>query len=60
MMKEFFHKFREKIKKQKEVLNMLVDKVDKESVKQYFEEKDKLNVLLSSEEIYWKQRAKIF
>lgn len=38
----------------------MVNKVDDESVKHYFEEKDKLHQLLLHEETYWKQRAKVF
>lgn len=58
--RQFFHKFREKVKAQKEVVNRLVDCVDDASVKCYFEEKEKLHQLLLHEEAYWKQRAKIF
>ncbi|KAL8094028.1 hypothetical protein AgCh_035786 [Apium graveolens] len=57
---KFFHKFRDKVKSQKEVLNSLVDREDEVGVKMYFEERDKLNELLLHEEMYWKQRAKIF
>lgn len=46
--------------KQKEVINKLVDCVDEDNVKRYFEEKEKLHQLLLHEEIYWKQRAKVF
>lgn len=56
----FFHKFRDKVKRQKEIINSLVDCVDDVSVKCYFEEKDKLHSLLLHEETYWKQRAKVF
>lgn len=48
----FFHKFRDKIRKQKEVVNSLVEKTDDESVKKYFAERDKLNDILMHEEIY--------
>lgn len=58
--RHFFHKFRDKVKSQKEVLNSLVDREDEEGVKAYFAEKGKLNELLLQEEIYWKQRAKLF
>lgn len=58
--RNFFHKFRDKIKIQKEVLTRLVDRTDEAGVKLYFEEKNKLNDLLFHEEIYWKQRAKTF
>ncbi|KAL8134789.1 hypothetical protein AgCh_009705 [Apium graveolens] len=56
----FFHKFRDKVKKQKELLTALVNRIDSDGVKMYFEERDKLNELLLHEEVYWKQRAKIF
>lgn len=55
---KFFHKFREKVKQQKEVLNKLVSIVDEIGVKEYYEERTKLNELLLQEEMYWKQRAK--
>lgn len=57
--RNFSHKFRDKIKKHKEVLGSLVDRTDKATVKQYFIEKTALNDLLLHEEVYWKQRAKI-
>ncbi|XP_074342378.1 uncharacterized protein LOC141679916 [Apium graveolens] len=56
----FFHKFREKVRKQKEVLNELVNREDEDGVRKYFEEKDRFNDLLLHEEQYWKQRAKAF
>lgn len=43
-----------------EVITSLVDRTDEAGVRQYFEEKNKLNDLLFHEEIYWKQRAKTF
>ncbi|XP_074339551.1 uncharacterized protein LOC141677486 isoform X1 [Apium graveolens] len=58
--RNFFHKFRDKVKKQKELLSSLVNRVDSDGVKLYFEENDKLNDLLLHEELYWKQRAKVF
>lgn len=58
--RNFFHKFRDKIKKQKELLSSLVNRVDSAGVKSYFEEKESLNELLLHEEVYWKQRAKVF
>lgn len=58
--RNFFHKFRDKVKKKKELLSILVNRVDSEGVKLYFEEKERLNELLFHEEIYWKQRAKVF
>lgn len=37
-----------------------MNRVDNDGVKMYFEEKERLNELLVSEKIYWKQRAKVF
>lgn len=48
----FFHKFREKVKRQKDVVNNLVDYVDEDSVRRYFKEKEKLYHLLLHEETY--------
>lgn len=56
----FFHKFRDKVRLQKKVIDELVSRTDEEGVSRYFEEKEKLNDLLIQEEIYWKQRAKVF
>lgn len=58
--KNFSHKFRDKVKRQKAVLNSLVNCVDEGSVRKYWEERKKLNDLMLHEEIYWKQRAKTF
>lgn len=58
--RNFFHKFRDKVKKLKEAINSLKDRSDEQGVKQYFEEKNKLDDLLYHEELYWKQRAKSF
>lgn len=58
--KTFFHKFRKKIKEHKANLDKLVDCTDHQSMQDYISEKKKLNQLLSSEETYWKQRAKLF
>lgn len=58
--KEFFNKFREKIRKQKEVISMYEDCANEERTRKYFAEKSKLDGLLVHEEIYWKQRAKSF
>lgn len=44
--RNFFHQFREKIKKQKEIITKLVDYTDDLSVKLYLEEKEKLNEIL--------------
>lgn len=55
-----FHKFREKLKEHKTNLDKLVDCTDQSSIQEYVAEKEKLNQLLISEELYWKQRAKLF
>lgn len=57
--RNFFHKFRDKFKKQKEVLNALVNKADDAGIRSYFFEKDRLDEL-KQEETYWQQRAKSF
>lgn len=56
----FFHKLREKIIRQKEVIDLLKNREDDDGVQLYFDEKDKLEEILSHEEAYWKQRAKSF
>ncbi|KAL8126745.1 hypothetical protein AgCh_013868 [Apium graveolens] len=58
--RSFFHKFREKVKKHKMNLDRLADCNDTQSVQEYIDEKEKLNILLQQEETYWKQRAKLF
>ena len=58
--RNFFHKFRDKVKTQKEIVSSLSDRVDSVGVEQYFAEKEELNKLLLHEELYWKQRAKNF
>ncbi|XP_074327330.1 uncharacterized protein LOC141665251 [Apium graveolens] len=58
--RKFFHKFRDKVKQQKEVLNSLLNREDNDGVATYFEERERLNELLLHEEVYWKQRAKFF
>lgn len=58
--RNFFHKFRDKVKKQKEILNALVNRSDEEGIRCYFTEKNRLDVLLKDEEFYWQQRAKAF
>lgn len=58
--RSFFNKSREKLKKQKEVIVVLVNRMDDESVTQFLSNKGKLNDLLNHEESYWKQSAKIF
>lgn len=57
---KFFHKFRDKVKSQKRVIDDLVHKTDAAGVESYFQEKEKLHDLLLQEEVYWKQRAKVF
>lgn len=56
----FFHKFREKVIKQKENIDAVKFREDDEGIKLYFTEKSKLEELLIQEESYWKQRAKMF
>lgn len=56
--RNFFHKFRDKLCKQREVVNNLASKTDEESIRQYFIEKDNFHELLLHVESYWKQRAK--
>lgn len=51
---------REKVIKQKEILNALKSKKDDDRIQLYFDKKEKLNELLMYEAIYWKQRAKVF
>ncbi|XP_074323651.1 uncharacterized protein LOC141660555 [Apium graveolens] len=58
--KEFFNKFREKIVKQKDLIDRLKDREDDDGIQMYFNEKEKLNDLLTHEEVYWQQRAKNF
>ena len=58
--RSFFHKFRDKIKQHKLNLDKLVDRNDNDSVREHLSEKEKLNTLLLQEEIYWRQRAKLF
>lgn len=50
----FFHKFRDKVKKQKEVINALVNMCDAEGVQEYFTETRKFDELSVHEELYWK------
>lgn len=56
----FFHKFKEKVRDQKRIMDDLVDRTDDDSVRAYLNAKDKLNELIYQEEAYWKQRAKMF
>lgn len=58
--RNFFHKFREKVIKQKEIIDQLKDREDYDGFQLYFDEKEKLSDLLLHEELYWKQRAKTF
>ncbi|XP_074360471.1 uncharacterized protein LOC141700659 [Apium graveolens] len=58
--KRFFNKFREKIRKQKELVALFEDCADATRTSRYFEEKKILEDLLLSEELYWQQRAKSF
>lgn len=56
----FFHKFIDKIKKQKEVLNALVNMTDEAGITNYFKEKEHLDELMQQDEAYWQQRANAF
>ncbi|XP_074377104.1 uncharacterized protein LOC141718624 [Apium graveolens] len=56
----FFHKFKEKIKHHKANLDKLVNYTGADSIKEYLSEREKLNTLLFQEEMYWRQRAKVF
>lgn len=56
----FFHKFRDKMVKQKTIIDELKNMEDDDGIQLYFDAKEKLNGLLLHEESYWKQRAKIF
>lgn len=58
--RNFFHKFRDKIKKHKEALSKLVDRTDAAGMNLYFAEREKLDELLRHEEVYWKHREKPF
>lgn len=58
--RSFFHKFWEKIVKQKEVVDVLKAIEDNDEIQAYFNEKAKLEDLLIQEAFYWKQRAKTF
>lgn len=61
MGRNFFHKFRDKVKKEKEIINNFISRSDEDDIKWYFVEKEKLNdLVVLHEEIYWKQRAKAF
>lgn len=57
---DVFHKFREKVLKQKGVIDALNNREDDDGIQMYFEERERLNELLLHEETYWKQRAKTF
>lgn len=56
----FFHKFRQKIKRRKEALQALANCEDEAFVNEYFLVKSELDKLLEHEEAYWQQRAKKF
>ncbi|XP_074337479.1 uncharacterized protein LOC141674671 [Apium graveolens] len=58
--REVFHKFRDKIMRQKKIIDDLKDREDDDGVQMYFEEKDKFHELLIHEETYWQQRVKKF
>lgn len=52
--RNFFHKFREKVKQHKVMLDELVNREDDDGVQLYIDEKEKLHDLLIHEEIYRK------
>lgn len=56
----FFYKFRENVINQKVLIDALKDIENDNGIQMYLEENEKLNDILSHEEIYWKQRAKAF
>lgn len=56
----FFHKFREKVVKQKKVVDGLKLREDADGIQLYFIEKAKLEQIMILEESYWKQQAKTF
>lgn len=56
----FFNKFKEKLKKQKPIIDELRSRTDSIGIKLFLDEREKLNELLSQEDLYWKQRAKLF
>lgn len=58
--RNFFHKFRDKVKKQIEEPNDLDNRVDNVGVQNQFKEKECLNDLMKHEEMYWHQREKDF
>lgn len=58
--RNFFHKFRVKIRKQKVVLESFVECDNEENTRRYFEARHQLNELLVHEEVYWKQQANSF
>lgn len=58
--RQFFNKFREKIRKQKELVALYEDCADDNRTSCYFAEKKNLEDLMVSEELYWQQRAKSF
>lgn len=45
---------------QKALIDSLRDKSDVQGVKQFLVARDRLNEILLHEELYWKQRAKLF
>lgn len=58
--RNFFNKFKEKLRQQKAILDDLKSRSDDFSIKQYVIERDKLNEILLHQDLYWKQRAKLF
>ncbi|XP_074336668.1 uncharacterized protein LOC141673834 [Apium graveolens] len=58
--RDFFNKFKEKVRRQKAIIDLLRERTDDHSVREYLKARDKLNDILLHEELYWKQRAKLF
>lgn len=57
---KFFNNFREKIKRKNEVISFYEGWVNEDQTKRYFEERSKVEELLTHEEAYWKQREQSF
>lgn len=58
--RNFFNKFREKKRNQRALLESLKDRRDGQGVTDFFAARDGLNEILLHEELYWKQRVKLF
>lgn len=58
--RNFFNKFKAKVKMKKASIDSLRDKSDTQGVKEFLATRDRLNEILLHEELYGKQRAKLF